>query len=76
MHLSDLDESTDGKFGIEWEFEDGGRLWEWFLTESDRRIALEKWEASEPSPVKEDPDEEYERQILDYEMQVEFVRPY
>ena len=42
MHVSDLDVSADGlRWGIEWEFEDGGRFWQWFDTYEEREAELE-----------------------------------
>jgi len=41
--LSDLDRNGYGEYGIEWEFEDGGRWWEWFETEEHREVALQNY---------------------------------
>ena len=51
--LSDLDMSCEGKFGIEWELIDGYRYWEWFNTEDDRKVALDKYEKEYKKEEKE-----------------------
>lgn len=42
--LSDLDTNGLGQFGIEWEFTDGGRWWQWFNTEEEREVALQQYQ--------------------------------
>lgn len=49
--VSDLDQSADGTmFGIEWEYFDGGRHWEWFATEEERAEVLKANEAETEVP--------------------------
>ncbi len=42
--LSDIDMHIDGRFGIEWELATGGRYWEYFDTEEERKQALDEHE--------------------------------
>jgi len=46
--VSDLDTNGLGQFGIEWEYEHGGRMWEWFDTEDERTDALASFHESYP----------------------------
>lgn len=39
--LSDVDMLTNGQFGIEWEWADGGRYWQGFETAEVRDIAID-----------------------------------
>ena len=38
--LSDVDMLTNGQFGVEWEWADGGRYWESFDTNEEREAAI------------------------------------
>lgn len=40
--LSDVDMLTNGQFGVEWEWADGGRYWEGFDTAEERAVAIHK----------------------------------
>lgn len=41
-YVSDQDTNGDGKFGVEWEFECGGRWWQWFDTKEQRAEAIKE----------------------------------
>jgi hypothetical protein len=40
--LSDVDMLTSGKFGVEWEYAEGGRVWEGFDTAEERYAAIDR----------------------------------
>ena len=39
--LSDIDMLTNGQFGVEWEYAEGGRIWEGFDTAEERDAAID-----------------------------------
>lgn len=39
--ISDIDMSTEGKFGVEWE-DEYGRFWQWFDTAEEREAAISR----------------------------------
>jgi len=43
-YISDIFETDNGKFGIEWEWEDGGRTRDFFNTEEERAKVLKEFE--------------------------------
>lgn len=45
--LSNVDMMSNGTYGVEWEYEDGGRRWEVFVTESERDAVIADWRANE-----------------------------
>ncbi|MFA6570176.1 MAG: hypothetical protein WCT77_02965 [Bacteroidota bacterium] len=40
--LSDVDMLTNGQFGVEWEWAEGGRVWEGFDTAEERDAAIKE----------------------------------
>lgn len=51
-----MDTNGKGQFGIEWEWDEGGRQWEWFDTERERTEALERHDWNQKREASENKD--------------------
>ena len=65
--ISEMFETCDGAWCIEWEFEDGGRWRERFETKEDYDEALEKYDTEREMYVKEYEEAEHRMEVASFD---------